>query len=174
VTQFRPPTMRRTRWADLAGIVVVFGVLGWLFGHGVYASLPPLSPVTPVPIAALALLELVVARRVRAAVRHEPSARPMQAIAVARCVALGKASSLVAAGVLGAALGLLVEVLPDIGTVRAVGHDVVVLVVLAAVAALLLAAGLLLERAGVDPGQDSRRPMQRDANRGPFGGRSRS
>ena len=151
MTELRPPNMRRTRWNDLVAVVVVLAVLGWLLVHTAYSSLPPLSYAVPIPIVALAVAEFVASRRVRAAVRHEPHARPMAAIVIARCVALGKASSVVGAGVLGAAIGMLVELLPDAGTIRAAGHDVDVCIVLAAGAILLTAAGLLLERAGVDP-----------------------
>jgi hypothetical protein len=157
VTELRPPNMRRTRWNDLLAVAVVLGVLGWIFVHATYSSLPPLSYAVPVPIIALAVAEFVAARRVRAAVRHEPHARPMAAIAIARCVALGKASSVVAAGVFGAAVGMLIELLPDVGTVHAVGHDVDVCIVLDVGALALMAAALLLERAGVDPGNGERR-----------------
>lgn len=157
MTYLRPPNMRRTRWNDLLAVAVVLGVLGWLFVRATYALLPPLSYAVPVPIVALAIAEFVASRRVRAAVRHEPHARPMAAIVIARCVALGKASSLVGAGVFGAAIGMLVELLPDVGAVRAVGHDVDVCIVLAVGGLALAVAALLLERAGVDPRNGDRR-----------------
>jgi hypothetical protein len=75
----------------------------------------------------------------------------MAAIVIARCVALGKASSLVGAGVAGAALGLLGRLLPDVRVVRVAGHDATVASILFGVSVLLVAAGLLLERAGIDP-----------------------
>ena len=90
----------------------------------------------------------------RAAVRHDPHAKPMTAIVIARCVALGKASSLVGAGVSGAALGLLVRLLPDVRVVRAAQHDARVASLLFAAAVFLVVAGLLLERAGIDPNRD--------------------
>jgi hypothetical protein len=156
VTNLRPPNMRRTRWADLVVIGVVIGLVAYLLARVGYSSLPPLSYGVPVPIAVLAVLEFVAARRVRAAVRHEPGARPLHAIVVARLVALGKASSLVGAGVAGAALGFLGELLHLGGGVRAVGHDLQVTVLVLAAAVLLIAAGLWLERAGVDPSSQRR------------------
>jgi hypothetical protein len=108
----------------------------------------------PVPLAALASAELVAARRVRAAVRHDPYARPMAAIVIARCVALGKASAAVGAAVAGAAVALLVRVSPDAGSVDSAAHDTRVAVFLLAAAVLLVVAGLLLERAGIDPNRD--------------------
>jgi hypothetical protein len=149
--------MRRTGWADLAVPFVVIAITVYVLLRSTYGSLPPLKFVVPVPLAALALIEFVLARRVRAAVRHEPHAKPMTAIAIARCVALGKASSLVAAGVAGAAVGLLGRVLPDVRTVSAATNDTKVGVLLLAAAILLVVAGLLLERAGIDPGADQRR-----------------
>jgi hypothetical protein len=81
----------------------------------------------------------------------------MAAIVIARCVALGKASSLVGAGVVGAAVGLLARLVPDAGTVRAAAHDTRVGLLLLGAALLLVGAGLLLERAGLDPNRDRRR-----------------
>jgi hypothetical protein len=146
--------MRRTRPTDLLVAALAVGVLTYLVLRVRYDSLPPLSYVVPVPLAALAVVEFVIARRVRAAVRHDPGGRPMTAIAIARCVALGKASSMVGAGVAGASLALLARVLPDVGTVRVEAADARVAAFLLAAAVLIGAAGLWLERAGIDPGRD--------------------
>src|SRR5581483_6032783 len=105
------PNMRRTSWADLAIPLVVLAITVYVLLRFSYDALPSLKYLVAAPIAALAVAEVVAARRVRAAVRHEPHARPMAAIVIARCVALGKASSLVGAGVAGAAAGLLGRVL---------------------------------------------------------------
>jgi len=148
------PGMRRTRWTDLAVPCAVIAVAVYALLRFSYSSLPPLRWLVPAPIAALAVAELVAARRVRAAVRHDPNARPMAAIVIARCVALGKASSLVGAGVVGAGLGLVARLLPDVSNVRAAAHDAQVGGLLVAAAVLLVGAGLLLERAGIDPGRD--------------------
>ena len=142
----------RTRPSDLLIPFLVFGVLGYLLLQAVYGSLPPFQWFTAVPIAALALTEWVVAGRVRGAVRHRPDARPMTALAVARAVALGKASALVGAALAGAELALVSYVLPDAGRTTAARHDLQVGLVLLAVTVLLLGAGLLVERAGIDPG----------------------
>lgn len=149
-----PPGLRRTRWTDLAVPLVVIGVTVYVLLRFSYRDLPQLKYLVPAPIAALAVAEFVAARRVRAAVRHDPDARPMAAIVIARCVALGKASSLVGSGVAGAALGLVARLLPDVRIVHAAAHDARVGSLLFGAAVLLVAAGLLLERAGVDPGRD--------------------
>jgi Protein of unknown function (DUF3180) len=106
---------------------------------------------------ALAVAEFVAARRVRAAVRHDPRAKPMAAIVIARCLALAKASSLVASGVVGACAALLAYLLPDAGRVSAAAADsrVGIVVLLGAVA--LVGAGLALERAAIDPNRDDDR-----------------
>jgi uncharacterized protein DUF3180 len=150
------PQMRRTRWTDLVVPFVVLAITVYVLLRSSYESLPPLQYVLPVPIAALAAVEFVVARRVRAAVRHDPDAKPMAAIAIARCVALGKASSVVGAGVAGAAAGMLTRLLPDVGTVRAAADDARVGALLLIAAVLLVLTGLLLERAGVDPNNGRR------------------
>jgi hypothetical protein len=148
--------MRRTGPGDLAVPFVVIGITAYVLLRISYTSLPLLQSFVPVPLAALAIAEFVAARRVRAAVRHEPHAKPMAAIVIARCVALGKASSLVAAGVAGAAAALLVRVGPDAGTVRSATNDTRVAALLLLAALLLVAAGLFLERAGIDPSSGDR------------------
>ncbi|MDP9093210.1 MAG: DUF3180 domain-containing protein [Actinomycetota bacterium] len=144
--------MRRTGPGDLAVPFLLIGITMYVLLRFSYSSYPSLQYFVPVPLVALAVAEFIAARRVRAAVRHDPHARPMAAIVIARCVALGKASSLVCAGVAGAATALLVRVAPNAGTVKAATHDARVAALLLGAALLLLAAGLLLERAGVDPG----------------------
>jgi hypothetical protein len=150
------PQMRRTGPIDL---IIPFGIIGitaYVLLRTSYSALPPLGYFVPVPLAALGLLELLIARRVRAAVRHVAYARPMTAIAIARCVALGKASSLVGAAVAGAAVAMLARVLPDASTVRAAGNDARVAGLLLGSAVLVVVGGIVLERAGIDPNRDRR------------------
>jgi hypothetical protein len=148
--------MKRTGAAELLIAFFLFGSVTWLVFRFAYGSVPPLQYAVAVPITALAVAEFVMARRVRAAVRHDPHAKPMAAIAIARCVALGKASAIVAAGMLGAALAVLLRVVPDAKDVRAAASDEKVAIALGLAAILLLVAGLLLERAGIDPGAKDR------------------
>jgi len=153
--------MKRTGWIDLAVPFVVIAVTAYVLLRFAYGSLPTLGYFEAVPLAALGLVEFAVARRVRAAVRHEPHARPMTAIAIARCVALGKASSLVGAAVAGAAVGLLVRTAPDADMVSAAAHDTRASLVLLGACVLVVAAGLLLERSGIDPNLERRLREQR-------------
>jgi hypothetical protein len=146
--------MRRTSVGDIAVPFVVIGVSAYVLLRVSYGSIPPLQYYVPIPLVILAAAELAAARRVRAVLRHDPEAKPMAAIDIARLVALGKASALVAAGVAGAAVALLVRVVPDAATVRAASNDLRVGIFLLVAGVLLLVAGLLLERAGIDPNRD--------------------
>jgi hypothetical protein len=143
--------LRRTGLSDLVIPFAIIAMTAYVLLRLSYGSIPPLQGIIALPLAALAVLEYGTARRVRAAVRHHPHARPMTAIAIARCVALGKASSLVGAGVAGAAVALIVRVLPDARMVKAAGNDLRVGVLLLVAALMLVGAGLVLERAGIDP-----------------------
>ncbi len=148
--------IRRTTATDL---LVPFGavlVVSYLLLKLVYESLPPFQWFTALPIAALAIAEFVVSGRVRSAVRHKANAKPMTALAIARAVALGKATALVAAAVAGAVVALLIEVIPDAGRTTAAAHDLRVGVALLVCTLLLTGAGLVLERAGIDPGHGRR------------------
>lgn len=152
--------MRRVGPVDLAVPFVIFGITVYVLLKVSYSSLPPLKYLVALPLGALAVAEFVLARQVRAAVRHDPRAKPMAAIAIARAVALGKASALVAAGVAGAAVALLIRVAPDAQRVRAAANDTRVAVVLLITAVALVAAGLFLERAGIDPGSENHEKPQ--------------
>jgi hypothetical protein len=147
---------RRTGPTDLLIPFVLAAALSYALLRIGYESLPPLQWFIALPIAALAIAEIVIARRVRAAVRHQPQAKPMTALAVARAVALGKATALAAAVVAGAAAGLVLKLLPSSGQADVAGHDLRVGYLLLVVTAALLVTGLLLERAGIDPQHERR------------------
>jgi hypothetical protein len=148
--------MRRTSVTDLLVPFVVVGGIAILVLNRYYDSFPRLQFLVALPIAALAIIEFVTARRVRAAVLHRPDAQPMTALAIARSLALAKSSALVAAGLLGAIVALLLRVVPDAGTVDAARHDAYVSVAWLVASVALLAAALVLERAAVDPNRDRR------------------
>jgi hypothetical protein len=154
--------VNRTRPLDLVLTFFIVGVTAYALLRFSYGSIPPLGLIVPVPIAALAVAELIAARRVRAAVRHLPNARMMPAIVIARCVALGKASSVVGAAVAGAGVALLLRVVPDAGQVSAASNDARVAALLVAAAILLVLAGTALERAGIDPNRGNDRGTDRD------------
>jgi Na+/H+ antiporter NhaD/arsenite permease-like protein len=60
------------------------------------------------------------------------------------------------AALAGAACALLARTLPDAGNVTAAAHDVRAGAFLLAACVLVVVAGLVLERAGIDPGSDER------------------
>jgi hypothetical protein len=140
--------VRRTSVGDLILPFVIVGLVVYLVFRFFYGSIPPLQYVLPIPIAILAIVEFSLARRVRAVVHHDRDAKPMAAISVARSVALGKASALVAAGICGAAVGVIARVAPDASTVRAPATTCGSHCCCSWPGGLLLVAGLLLERAG--------------------------
>jgi hypothetical protein len=148
--------IRRTNATDLLLPFCVVAVVGYLLLRLSYSSLPPFQWFISAPLGALAVAEVVIARRVRAAVRHRVGAKPMTALSIARGVALGKSSSLVGAAVAGAAVALIVKVLPDADRTVAADHDLRVGLVVLVASLALVAAGLWLERAGIDPGHDNR------------------
>jgi hypothetical protein len=156
--------MRRTSFSELATIFAIVAIVCYLLIRAFYDSLPPVHYYTAVPIGALGIVEIVLARRVRAAVTHDPRAKLMTAIAIARLVALGRATALAGAAVIGALVALLARVIPDAGSVNAAGDDLRAGSVVLAAAILLLAGGLLLEAAGIDP-------QRRDPTDRPLGNR---
>ncbi len=143
--------MRRTSLFDLIAIAVVVGAIVYVLLRLYYESIPPVQYQVAVPIAGLAIGEFIIARRVRLAVGHDPDAKMMAAITIARCVALGKASSLVAAAMIGASTALLIKVIPTASNVTASANDLRAGVSILAASVLLLVAGWLLERAGLVP-----------------------
>lgn len=154
--------MKRTGIGDLAIVALVVAVAAYALLRVAYGSLPLLQWLLPVPIAVLGVIELGAARRVRALLRHDPRAKPMTAISIARCVALGKASALVGAGVFGAGAAFVIRVAPESDTVTAASHDLRVAATLVAAALLLAVGGIVLERAGVDPNNDDKNGNSRD------------
>ena len=148
---------RLTTARDLAVPGLGCAVLSYAVFVSVYASIPPLRAFTAAPLFALAVGELAAAGRVRAAVRHRVDAKPITAISVARLVALAKASALVGAGVVGAALGALLRLVPDLGRVEAARSDSLAAALIGAASVILVAAAWRLERAAVDPSRAQRR-----------------
>ena len=144
--------IRRTNAADVLIPFGVIAVVAYLVLQFSYESLPPFQWFSTVPIGVLEVVEFVVARRVRAAVRHAADAKPMTALAVARCVALGKASVLVGAAVAGAAAALVATVIPDANRTTAAANDLRVGLIMLVATTALVVAGIVLERAGIDPG----------------------
>ncbi len=136
--------MQVTRPGTLAGIFVLCALAAWLAVRVTFASLP-LLPVGPIPLLlALALAEAFVGRYVRGRITGRTGGKPLAPIAVARLVALAKASSTGAAALAGLSAGYLAYVLGSLD--KAVpARDAKVAGVTVAAALALLAGALYLE-----------------------------
>jgi hypothetical protein len=149
--------VRPTRLGTLAAVVLVSAVAAYLFADNAYGSVPELPASAPVPLAMVAVLELVLAKVVRDRVLRRPSRdgrpprRPLHPVQVARAAALAKASSPAGALLLGLYGGLFAWTAPRAGRLSAASDDVVVSGLSALAAAGLVAAALLLERACLVP-----------------------
>ena len=137
--------MHMTRPGTLAGIFAICAVAAWLAVRSTFTDLP-LLPITAVPVlAALALAETAIARNVRSRLTGRKVAKPLAPIAVARLVALAKASSTGAAAVGGLAGGYLIFVLRELDKTMP-ARDAKVAGATVAAALALIGAGLYLER----------------------------
>jgi membrane-associated phospholipid phosphatase len=97
--------MNPTRPTTLLVIAVIAAAASWLLVRRNFGTLPPL-PWTAVPaMALLAIAEVIAGRHVRARIGGRTNGKPFQPIAVARLVALAKASSAAAAALGGLAAG---------------------------------------------------------------------
>jgi len=134
-----------TRPGTLAGIFAICAIVGWLTTRATFTNLP-LLPITAVPaLAALALAEAVVGRSVHNRLTGRKASKPMAPIAVARLVALAKASSAAAAALGGLVGGYLIFVLHELDK-SVPARDARVAGVTLAAAVALIAAALYLER----------------------------
>lgn len=134
-----------TRPGTLAGIFAICAIIAWLSVRATFTDLP-LLPITAVPaLAALALAEVLIGRNVRNRLTGRKAAKPLAAIAVARLVALAKASSAGAAALGGLAGGYLIYVLRELDKTIPARDAKVAGATLAAALALIVAA-LYLER----------------------------
>ena len=137
--------MQLTKPGTLAGIFALCALGAWLAVRVSFASLP-LVPVAPIPILlALALGAAFTGRVVGGRLTGRRPGKPLAPIAVARLVALAKASSLTAAAIAGLTGGFLAYVLGSLDkTVPARDARVAGAILAAAIA--LLAAAYYLER----------------------------
>ena len=137
--------MQMTRPATLAGIFALCALGAWLAVRVTFTSLP-LLPIGPIPVlVALALGEGLVGRNVRGRITGRIVGKPLAPIAVARLVALAKASSAAGAAIAGLLGGYLAYVLGQLDkTIPA--RDARVAGITFACALALVIAALYLER----------------------------
>lgn len=137
--------MQMTRPGTLAGIFAICAVAAWLAVRSTFTDLP-LLPITAVPVlVALALAETAIARNVHNRLTGRKVTKPLAPIAVARLVALAKASSTGAAAVGGLAGGYLIFVLRELDKTMP-ARDARVAGATVAAALVLIGAALYLER----------------------------
>ncbi len=146
--------MKPTRKTDLLLLAVGVGVCAWLIFRAAYDQFPTLRLFVPVTLAALAVIETVVAFQLRARNEHRRGAVVLEPLVAARAVALAKASSIVGAIFAGIWGGLLTYVVPRRDTVTAARSDTTVAIVGVVSSALLVLAALWLEHCCRTPERD--------------------
>ncbi len=154
--------MNLTRPGTLAVIFAGCALLAWVAVRATFGNLP-LLPVTAIPaLAALAIAETVVARNIRGRLTGRRPGKPVAPIAVARLVALAKASSAGAAALGGLAGGYLIYVLGLLDK-PIPARDARVAGATLAAAIALIAAATYLERACRDPNPPDDDDTSRDS-----------
>jgi hypothetical protein len=141
--------MKFTRGRDLAAVGIVALVAMYFFVRLSYGSLPRLPTFAGITLLVLAIVEAVlgtsIRNRIKRMIEGKPDdGRPLHPLAVARAVALAKASSLLGAIMVGVWLGWFAYVLPR-REVAAAADDVPGTIIGAICSALLIAAALWLE-----------------------------
>jgi hypothetical protein len=134
-----------TRPGTLAGIFALCTLASWLAVRKTFVSLPLLPVGVIWVLAGLAIAETLVARHVRRRIAKPGTGKPLAPIAVARLVALAKASSAAATVLAGLAAGFLIYVL-DLLNKTVPARDARVAGATFVAAAALVAAALYLER----------------------------
>jgi hypothetical protein len=147
----RPTRVSTLLWVALAAVPV-----GWSIGRiidVVSGTLPPVPWILPLLLVFLAVLLFVGAYAVRGWVEERRYDRRLDALRIARLLALAKAAAVFGALVVGAYLGIAVLALDSLAVPA--GRNRAVLGALVVVAGVLVVvAALRLERAGTVPPSD--------------------
>ena len=153
--------MTPTRKRDLATVVVMAALVGYLLVLSLYRWFPPLTVWTGLSLAAVAVVEAIWGGYVRAKINDgEIGAGPgwLHPLSVARSVMVAKASAWVGAVVLGWWVGVLADLLPRRGELRVASADSAGAAVAAACAVALLVAALWLQHCCKSPQDPSDNP----------------
>lgn len=142
--------MRFTRGRDLATAGIIAVVVVYLAIRLLYGKLVPLPTFAGLTLLVLAIIEGALGTSLRGRIRRmidgrPDDGRPLQPLAVARAVALAKASSLLGAIMLGAWLGVLVYLLPRKDELSAAADDLPAAIIGAVCSVALIGAALWLE-----------------------------
>lgn len=137
--------MTATRVRDLLATAAVAAVLSAILVYQLYGELPSFSWYTGAWLAVLAGVEWWYGRIVRAAIRREPGARPIQPLVAARALVLAKASSIFGAVMAGLWAGLLAYTVPRLGYLSSAAGDTTTAGIGLVAGVALVVAGLWLE-----------------------------
>jgi hypothetical protein len=139
----RPTSARMLLLAALGAALIAYAVLAGIYVH-LSAPLPRSAPLS---VLVAGLLEVITSISVRARLSRRPGARVIAPMTVARLAALARASSVVAAIVIGLWAGVLATTLPKGSDFPVAGADSITAGLGVAAAIVLLVGALLLERA---------------------------
>lgn len=148
------PTVRPTRYRDLAGIAVVTALLGNVLVQLTYSWLPPLPIAAGATVGLLGIAEIGGGVVLRRRIERRDGAPPVPALVAARAVLLAKASSVGGAVLAGLWAGMLLHTVPRASVVVAAVRDGIAAGIGLGCALLLVGGGLWLEhccRAPDDP-----------------------
>lgn len=146
-----------TRWRDLAVVLLVAAVIGYLLVRVSYARIPPLPRLAGLLAALVGIGEAVAGFGLRRRIRPtEQTAgasprRPVEPLTAARAVMVAKATALAGAALAGLWLGLIGYVLPSWSDVAAARADGITGVVGLAGAVVMVVGALFLERSCLVP-----------------------
>ena len=150
--------MGPTRYRDLTGATTIAAVLGYLVVHLLYRYFPPITVWTGLSLLAVAAAEAAWAVSVRGRIRDGHigvGAGRLHPLAVARTVAIAKASAWVGAVVLGWWAGVLAYLLPKRSELRVAAADSPGVAVAALSALALVVAALWLQLCCKSPGDSA-------------------
>ena len=148
--------MGPTRQRDLAVAAGLAAIAGYLAVHVLYRYFPPITPWTGLSLLAVAAAETWWAVSVRSRIRDGRigiGVGRLHPLAVARTVAIAKASAWVGAVMLGWWLAMLAYLLPRRAELRVAAADTPGALVAAASALALVAAALWLQNCCTSPGE---------------------
>lgn len=148
--------MGPTRKRDLGVAVAVATVLGFLLVHVLYRYFPPVTGMTGVSLLVVAAIEAYWGWSVRSKIqagRIGVGAGRLDPLAVARGVAVAKASAWLGAVMLGWWLGVLAYLLPKRSELRVAAADTPGVIIAAASAFALVVAALWLQECCKSPGE---------------------
>jgi Protein of unknown function (DUF3180) len=147
----RDPSIGPTRPALLIVAALAAAAAGWLLLSAFYGRMPALPWLPTLTVAALAVVEGVLAQNTRARIERRPGQPKVDPLAVARYAVLARASSLAGAIFAGFSAGLLGWLLFE--PTQAARDDVPAAAAALAASLALVGAALWLERACRVPDQ---------------------